>query len=121
MAVRTANSLIRMAVVYTCLRNIPEPMVRPVIEPCRVVMMAQTRMNGDMVLPKGVIELAQDLTDSKIHIALLHGFEFAWAKHLHPELRPLMIALHHQRELQVFLMVRADSPIRSFAELQGKP
>jgi ABC-type phosphate/phosphonate transport system substrate-binding protein len=95
-------------------------MVRPVIEPFRVLMMAQAGLNGDIVLPKDTLPLAQDLADDKIHIALFHGFEFAWAKQLHPELRPLMIALHQKRELQVFLMVRADSPIRNFAQLQGK-
>ncbi len=117
----TASAPVRIAVVDTFFRDIPEPLVRPVIEPFRVLMMAQTGMNGDIVMPKDALQLAQDLADDKIQIALFHGFEYAWAKRLHPDVQPLMIALHHQRELQVFLMVRADSPVRSFADLQGKP
>jgi ABC-type phosphate/phosphonate transport system substrate-binding protein len=119
-ALGSASSPIRIAVVDSFFRDIPEPMVRPLIEPFRVLMIAQTGMNGDIVLPKDALQLAQDLADDKIQIALFHGFEFAWAKQQHPDLRPLMIAVHHQRELQVFLMVRADSPIRGFADLQGK-
>jgi ABC-type phosphate/phosphonate transport system substrate-binding protein len=115
------TSPVRIAVVDTFFRDIPEPLVRPVIEPFRVLMMAQTGMNGDIVLPKNALQLARDLADDKIQIGLFHGFEYAWAKQQHPDLRPLMIAIHHQRELQVFLMVRSDSPIRSFPELQGKP
>jgi ABC-type phosphate/phosphonate transport system substrate-binding protein len=114
-------SPVRIAVVDSFFRDIPEPLVRPVIEPFRVLMMAQTGMDGDIVMPKNALQLAQDLADDKVQIALFHGFEYAWAKRLHPDLRPMMIALHQRRELQVFLMVRADSPVRSFAELQGKP
>jgi ABC-type phosphate/phosphonate transport system substrate-binding protein len=114
-------SPVRIAVVDSFFRDIPEPLVRPVIEPFRVLMMAQTGMDGDIVMPKSALQLGQDLADDKVQIALFHGFEYAWAKHQHPEIRPMMIALHHERDLQVFLMVRADSPIRSFADLQGKP
>jgi ABC-type phosphate/phosphonate transport system substrate-binding protein len=117
----SANSPIRIAVVDSFFRDIPEPMVRPLIEPFRVLMIAQTGMNGDIVLPKDALQLAQDLAENKVQIALFHGFEYAWAKQQHPDIRLLMIALHRQRELQVFLMVRADSPLRSFADLQGKP
>ena len=120
-AAASSSSPVRIAVVDTFFRDIPEPLVRPLVEPLRVLMLAQTGMDGDVVLPKGALQLAQDLADDKIQIALFHGFEYAWAKHQHAELRPLMIALHQERELQVFLMVRADSPVRSFAELQGKP
>ena len=120
-AAASSSSPVRIAVVDTFFRDIPEPLVRPLVEPLRVLMLAQTGMDGDVVLPKGALQLAQDLADDKLQIALFHGFEYAWAKHQHAELRPLMIALHQERELQVFLMVRADSPVRSFAELQGKP
>jgi ABC-type phosphate/phosphonate transport system substrate-binding protein len=120
-AAASSSSPVRIAVVDSFFRDIPEPLVRPLIEPFRVLMVAQTGMDGDVVLPKGALQLAQDLADDKVQIALFHGFEYAWAKHQHPELRPLMIALHQERDLQVFLMVRADSPVRSFAELQGKP
>ena len=120
-AAASSSSPVRIAVVDTFFRDIPEPLVRPLVEPLRVLMLAQTGMDGDVVLPKGALQLAQDLADDKIQIALFHGFEYAWAKHQHAELRPLMIALHQERELQVFLMVRADSPVRSFAELRGKP
>jgi ABC-type phosphate/phosphonate transport system substrate-binding protein len=114
------SSPIRIAVVDTFFRDIPEPLVRPLIEPFRMLMIAQTGMDGEIVLPKNALQLAQDLAEDKIQVALFHGFEFAWAQHEHPNLRPLMIAVHQQRELHVFLMVRSDSAIKSFTDLQGK-
>jgi ABC-type phosphate/phosphonate transport system substrate-binding protein len=113
-------SPVRIAVVDTFFRDIPEPMVRPLIEPFRLLMVSQTGIDGEVVLPEDTMRLAQDLADEKVHVALFHGFEYAWAKHQYPDLQPLMIAVHRQRQLQVFLMVRADSPIRNFADLQGK-
>jgi ABC-type phosphate/phosphonate transport system substrate-binding protein len=101
-------------------RDIPEPLVRPLIEPFRLLMVSQTGMDGEVVLPKDVLHLAKDLADEKIHIALFHGFEYAWAKQKFPDIHPLMIAVHQQRQLQVYLMVRSDSPIRSLKDLQGK-
>jgi ABC-type phosphate/phosphonate transport system substrate-binding protein len=77
-------------------------------------------MDGEIVLPKDALQLAQDLAEEKLHVALFHGFEYAWAKQKYPDLQPLMIAVHQQRYMQVFLMVPADSPIRSFADLRGK-
>jgi len=106
--------------VDTFFRDIPEPLVRPLIEPFRVLMIAQTGMDGEIILPKDALHLAQDLADDKIQVALFHGFEFAWAQHEHPNLRPLMIAVHQQRQLTVFVMVRSDSAIKSFTDLQGK-
>jgi ABC-type phosphate/phosphonate transport system substrate-binding protein len=117
---KSTPSPIRIAVVDTFFRDIPEPMARPLIEPFRLLMVSQTGMDGEVVLPEESMKLAQDLAEEKIHVALFHGFEFAWAQHQYPDLQPLMIAVHQQRYLQVFLMVRADSPIRSFADLQGK-
>jgi ABC-type phosphate/phosphonate transport system substrate-binding protein len=118
---RTSNSPpIRIAVAETFFRDIPEPLVRPLIEPFRLLMIAQTGMDGDVILPKDAPHLAQDLADNKIQIALLHGFEYAWAKRQHPQLRPLMLAVQQPSQLQVFLMVRADGPLHSFADLHGK-
>jgi ABC-type phosphate/phosphonate transport system substrate-binding protein len=113
-------SPIHIAVVDSFFRDIPEPLVRPLIEPFRLLMVSQTGMDGEVVLPKEAVQLARDLAEEKIHVALFHGFEYAWAKQKYPDLQPLMIAVHQQRQLQVFLMVRQDSPIRGIADLQGK-
>jgi ABC-type phosphate/phosphonate transport system substrate-binding protein len=112
---------IRIAIADSFFRDIPEPLVRPLIEPFRILMASQTGKEGEVILPKGAMQLARDLAEEKLQVVLLHGFEFAWAKQKYPELQPLVIALHRQRELKVYLMVRADSSIRSYADLQGKP
>jgi len=119
-APKATPSPIRIAIVDTFFRDIPEPLVRPLIEPFRLLMVSQTRMDGEVVAPQEAMKLARELAEDKVHVALFHGFEYAWAKQQFPDLQPLMIAVHRQRLLQVSLMVRADSSIRNFSDLQGK-
>src|ERR1700756_1210075 len=71
-------SPIRIAVVDTFFRDIPEPLVRPLIEPFRLLMVSQTGMDGEVVNPEDAMKLAHELAEEKIHVALFHGFEYAW-------------------------------------------
>jgi ABC-type phosphate/phosphonate transport system substrate-binding protein len=112
--------LVRIAVANSFFRDVPEPMVRTLIEPFRALMMAQTGVKSHVVPTQDALRLGRDLAENKIHIVLFHGFEFAWAKHECADLRPMMIALHQKSAMRACLVAAADSPIRSFPELKGK-
>jgi ABC-type phosphate/phosphonate transport system substrate-binding protein len=111
---------VRIGVANSFFRDVPEPLVQPLIEPFRALMMAQTGVNSEIVPTQAALQLAQDLAESKIQIVLFHGFEFAWAKQAHPEIQPLMVALHQKSDLRACLVARVDSPIRNLADLKGK-
>ncbi len=112
--------LVRIAVVKSFFRDVPEPMVQPLIEPFRALMMAQTGVKSDVVPTQDALQLGRDLAENKIHVVLFHGFEFAWAKHEFPDLQPLMIAIRKKPDMRACLMAPADSPVRNFADLKGK-
>ena len=113
--------VVRIVVVSSFFRDIPEPLVQPLIEPFRALMMAQTGVKSEIVPTQDSVKLAQDLADNKIHVVLFHGFEYAWAKQASPELQPLMVAIHQRQDLRACLLTRCDSPIQNFADLKGKP
>jgi ABC-type phosphate/phosphonate transport system substrate-binding protein len=58
--------------------------------------------------------------DDKVQLGIFHGVEFAWARHKHPELRPLAIAVNQERYLRAHLVVRADSKVSTLGDLQDK-
>jgi ABC-type phosphate/phosphonate transport system substrate-binding protein len=55
-----------------------------------------------------------------VQLALFEGVEFAWAKEKWPDLHPLVIVVNEHRNRQAFLMVRQDSKVTSFSDLEGK-
>jgi ABC-type phosphate/phosphonate transport system substrate-binding protein len=112
--------VVRIAVVSLFFRDIPEPLVQPLIEPFRALMMAQTGVKSEIVPTEDSVKLAQGLAENKIQVVFFQGFEFAWAKQACPELQPLMIAIHQRQDLRACLMARADSPIQDFADVKGK-
>src|SRR5262249_33280490 len=60
------------------------------------------------------------LAEEKLHIAVMEGIEFAWARQKHPELRPLMIAINQKPYVRSYLVVHKGGPIKQFSDLKGK-
>jgi len=113
-------SSVRIGVVSSLFRDTPEPMIQTVMRPFKSLMEAQTGLTGQ-VLPGGDAEsLGGQLVKDKVQLGVFHGFEFAWARLKYPALKPLMIVINQHRSQKAHLVVRADSTITSFADLQGK-
>jgi len=75
----------------------------------------------NVLLKKGSpVKKWEDLKDKKLQLAVYHGFEYAWARKVDPELQPLMIAINHYQHVHAQLIVRADADIKSFADLRDK-
>ena len=99
---------VRIGVVGSLFRDMPEPLVKVVTQPLGALMEAQMGMAGQLMIGGDALTLGQQLADAKLHLAVFHGIEFAWARQIHPELRPLMIAVNQQRHLCAYLVVRTD-------------
>jgi ABC-type phosphate/phosphonate transport system substrate-binding protein len=64
--------------------------------------------------------LGNQLADDKVQLGVFHGFEFAWARQKHPELKPLIIALTPPSCARAHLMVRKNAGYKALADLKGK-
>jgi ABC-type phosphate/phosphonate transport system substrate-binding protein len=115
---RTAD-VVRIGLIDSLFRDIPEPTALALMQPFGVLMKAQTGMSGELVLGGDADKLGQQLADQRVQLGVFHGVEFAWARLKHPELQPLVIAVNQQRHLRARLIVSAQSKAASFADLQG--
>jgi ABC-type phosphate/phosphonate transport system substrate-binding protein len=111
---------IRIGLAGSLFCDMPEPMVNACMGPFRVLMESQTGMRGDLVKGGDALALGGQLNSDKLHLAVFHGFEFAWAQQKYPKLRPLMIAVNQQPILYAHVLVRKDNSAASLADLKGQ-
>src|SRR5262245_11401969 len=69
------------------------------------VMKELTGMKGKVEPPADALAVARALDERKLDLAVFQGHEFAWAQERHPNLRPLMIAVYHDRNIRACLVV----------------
>jgi ABC-type phosphate/phosphonate transport system substrate-binding protein len=110
---------LRVGMVQTFFHDLPKPMVAFVTEPFAGVMRETTGLSGELLVGGDAFTVAKQLAAGKFHLAVFHGFEFAWVQQRHPELRPLMLAVNSQRSVSAYVLVRKDSPATELADLKG--
>jgi len=111
---------VRIGLVRSLFRDVPEPMVQLMMQPFNSLMKAQTGLNGKLIPCNDSFELGQQLHDGKIELGVFHGFEFAWAQQKYADLRPLCIAINRRRHLTANIVVRNDSEAVGIADLKDK-
>ena len=111
---------IRLGVVQSFFRDVPEPMIGVAMKPFSALVKMQTGFDSELSPPTDTETVAELLSKNKVQLALFEGVEFAWAKQNWPDLQPLVIVVNEHRNRQAFLIVRQDSNITRFSDLQGK-
>ncbi len=102
---------VRIGMVNSLFKDVPEATLAAMMKPFSSVMEAQTGVRGELVPGGDVNVLADQMAADKIQLGVFHGIEFAWARVKHPELRPLAIAVNQDRHVRALLVVRADNPM----------
>lgn len=115
-----ARPVVRIGLVDTLLRNTSERMMQLVMRPFKVLMEAQTGMDGHLVLAGNALTLGHKLKEDQVQVGVFHGFEFAWARQKYPGLKPLIIAVNRHRYVQAKVMVHKDCKAATCGDLQGK-
>src|SRR5260370_38440761 len=87
--------------------------------PFKSLMKSQTGVPGDLLPGGEAFEVAQQLADNKIDLAVFHGIEYAWIKQKYPQLQPLMIAVNQERHFRVHLVVKGGDSVKNIADLTG--
>ena len=111
---------IRLGIVQSFFRDVPEPMIGVAMKPFSALVKMQTGFDSELSPPTDTETVAELLSKNKVQLALFEGVEFAWAKQNWPDLQPLVIVVNEHRNRQAFLIVRQDSKITGFSDLQGK-
>jgi ABC-type phosphate/phosphonate transport system substrate-binding protein len=116
---RTPTTQIRIGVIQSLFRDIPDPLAQVLMHPFRVLLKSQTGMTCKITRAADPEALGKQLNDGRIDFAVCHGFELAWAQQKYPNLRPLLIAVNKHRQLYARLIVRTDSTAKSLDDLHG--
>jgi len=111
---------VRIGVVASLFRDVPEPATQLLMKPLKSLMQKQTGMVPQVVTGLDAVSLGRQLMDKKVELGVFQGIEFGWARNKYPELKPLMIAVTSQRQFHAYLVVRQDSPAKGFADLKDK-
>ena len=117
---RSEPAAVRIGLVKTLFRDVPELLIPIGLRPMKALMESQTGVGGDL-FPAGDYEnLARKLKDDEVQLGVFHGVEFAWVHQNYPTLKPLVIAVNGPAYLRAHLVVRADSKIATGVNLKGK-
>jgi ABC-type phosphate/phosphonate transport system substrate-binding protein len=111
---------IQIGLVESLFTDLPKALVAAATQPFRKLMEAQTGFTGEFVHISSADKLAKMLTQDKVHLGVLHGFEFAWVQQKYPKLKPLVIAVNQDRHLYASLLVKQTSKVTNLKDLKGK-
>jgi ABC-type phosphate/phosphonate transport system substrate-binding protein len=112
--------VVRVGLIDTLFRNMPEPVMQMAMRPFKSLLEAQTGMTGELVAGGNAGQLAKLLKEDKVQFGVFHGIEFAWARQNNPALRPLIVAVNGRPAMHAVVVVRLDSKAASCADLKGK-
>jgi ABC-type phosphate/phosphonate transport system substrate-binding protein len=115
-----ADQSIRLGIVRSLFRDIPEPLIKITLIPFQALMREQTGLNCDLASPTDAYDLGKKLANHQVELGVFQGFEFAWVREKYPDIKPLVIAVNKHRNRKAHLMVREDYPATGVAGLKGK-
>jgi ABC-type phosphate/phosphonate transport system substrate-binding protein len=109
----------RVGIARSAFRDVPRHLLPFAGQPFQDLVKVQADLEGRVTLDSEWAAVVRDLNDGKMHLGVLQGHEYAWAREKVPDLRPLVCSLNRTREVLAFLIVRHDSEA-SLAELKGR-
>jgi ABC-type phosphate/phosphonate transport system substrate-binding protein len=114
------DTSLRIGIPQTFFHDMSPELIRQVTDPFADVLRETTGLKGEPVTGGDPLAVARLLSEDRLQLAVLHGFEFAWAQQKYPNLEPLMIAVRADRDYRAHVVVRAEGAPASLAELKGK-
>lgn len=115
-----APTTVRIGMIRTMFRDIPEAMIAPLSKPFQALMERQTGRPGEINLSQDAHVLAERLIAGEVDLGVFHGFEYAWVQENHPELKALVVAVPNGQTFQACLVMREDSGSTGWEGLAGK-
>ena len=119
-ALRGRKEEVRIGLVESMFRDIPEKSVKASIDQFREIMEKETGHTGESVTIKDYTGVADQVMKNQVQLGALHGFEFAWVRKKYPDLRPLAVAVNQQRYVNSHLLALAKEPVADLSGLKGQ-
>ena len=116
---KVGSPAVRIGIVRTIFRDAARFSITVQLQPIKALMDAQTGMDSQVCVVNDSDQLGEELVDGKVQFGVFYGHEFGWARQKYPELKPLVVTVSPQA-LKAYLVVRADSGVKSCADLEGK-
>jgi ABC-type phosphate/phosphonate transport system substrate-binding protein len=111
---------VRIGLASSLFHDAPDSLVKVLARPMLSLMETQTGLTGQLMPSAAADDLAKQLQDNRTHLAVFHGFEFAWARIKYPELKPLIVVVSQQPVLSALLVVKAKCEATCPADLKGQ-
>jgi len=90
------------------------------VELLRAFLKDETGLNNEIAKEKDWQVLLAMLAKGQVHVVVFQGYEYAWAKERHAELRPMALAINGFRYPTAHVMVRRDAAAKEFTALLGQ-
>jgi ABC-type phosphate/phosphonate transport system substrate-binding protein len=99
-------------------KDVPKPIINAAVGPFQKMIQRQIGLHGTMRIVTDYAELADEIKNGKIDLAVFHGFEYAWVKH-HPCLVPIVITNPMCGKVQACLVVHVNCKAKNPQQLKG--
>lgn len=117
---RSAEKEINIGVAESTIQQVEKAKADAAITSLGTAIEEKTKLAGKYTILHSPLALGQQLTQGHIQLALLTGFEFAWAQRKYPSLRPFIIAVNQDRHLHAHVLVKNDDTTTEMKGLKGK-
>lgn len=117
---KEAAPIVQMGMIQSLFRGSETGALLAQTSPLGDMLLSQTDMKGQVSVVSEPEELVQQVNKGDLHIAVIHGIEYAWVRDKYPDVKPLVLAVNRDVQLKALILVRDDSKIQNLADLHGK-
>lgn len=114
------DALFRVGMAKSFFNDMPQVLIDIGVEPFPKLLKETTGLDGALSTRDDAATIAKKLDAGDIDIGVFHGHELAWAQQKYPKLTPLLVVTNAVHQVRVHILVPADSPVKTVADLRGK-
>jgi ABC-type phosphate/phosphonate transport system substrate-binding protein len=114
-----APGKLKIGVLNGMFRDVPPAILQVTARPFSDLFKKQTGLEAEVEVFPDCDALAAKMTAKELHIGVFHGYEYAWIKDAHPEVKPAVITIPPGGKCQAILVVNKADKAQTPADLQG--
>lgn len=112
-------AIVRTGIYQSVFQDTSRESVEASIQGFKELMEDKTGDRCQALTVKDLAKLGGDLAAGRLQFGVVHGFELAWLRAKHPDLKPLVVAINQLHSVRAHVMTAANDPARDLAALKG--